>query len=161
MNRIRSFAGALAHDQRGMGLIEITAIAPFLALLAVGVIDLSGAVTKKMKLHYAVHHTLELVSAHGLEVARNDNEYDFSWYRQKAADAAAVPLANVTVNVWLECSGVKKTLFADTCNPGQRTARYMRVRAISTFAPIFSIRTLGGAVGSTYSLAAESAVRIQ
>lgn len=161
--RFTSFAGALARDERGLGLIEIAALAPFLALLAVGVIDITSAVTKRVKIQYAVSRTIELAAAHGLQQASNSNSYDFTFYKEHAATAAGIDSSQVQTDYWLECgdTGVRQPAATNLCPVGQPSARYLKIVANSSFTPIFSIRALGGAIGSTYPIVTEAAVRLQ
>lgn len=158
--RFTRFARALASDERGMGLIEIAALAPFLALLAVGVIDITGAVTKRVKIQYAVSRTVELAAAHGLEMSKTSSSYDFDFYKTHAAQAAGISEDEVFVNAWLECNETEQA-FASLCATNQTSARYLQVHVHSTYEPIFSIRALGGAKDSSYSIVTEAAVRIQ
>jgi len=161
--RFTSFAKALASDERGLGLIEIAALAPFLALLAVGVIDITGAVTKRVKIQYAVSRTVELAAAHGLQQSKTADAYDFDFYKQHAATAAGISADQVSTDFWLECgsAGVRQPASVKLCPVGQTSAQYLKLIVNSSFTPMFSIRALGGAVGSSYTIVTEAAVRVQ
>jgi Flp pilus assembly pilin Flp len=54
---------ALRRDERGTALIEFGFLAPFLAMLAMGVIDLSRGLAERFALQQAVNRSLELVQA--------------------------------------------------------------------------------------------------
>jgi Flp pilus assembly protein TadG len=144
---------ALARDESGTSLIEFGFLAPFLALLAMGVIDLSQGLAERFALQQAVNRSLELVQARPAVAGAEANDVDYSFVRAEAASAAGVPLAQVTLTRWLECNGTEFADVTDTCPAGQDSARYLRVRITKTFQGDFYFQSI--------PMAASGALRTQ
>jgi Flp pilus assembly protein TadG len=132
----------LARDERGTSLIEFGLLAPFLAFLTMGVVDLSRGVAERFALQQAVNRSLELVQARPAVAGATATDVDYSFVRTEAASAAGVPESQVTLIRWLECSGVAKTNVTDTCADGEDTARYLRVRIEKDFEGEFYFDTI-------------------
>ncbi|HEX6374447.1 MAG TPA: TadE/TadG family type IV pilus assembly protein [Allosphingosinicella sp.] len=124
---------ALARDQRGTSLIEFGFLAPFLAVLAMGIIDLSRGLAERFALQQAVNRSLELVQARPAVADAGADDVDYSHVRTEAAAAAAVDEDQVTLTRWLECDGVEQPEVTGTCDDGEDTARYLRVRIVKDF----------------------------
>ena len=133
---------ALARDERGTSLIEFGFVAPFLALLAMGMIDLSRGLAERFALQQAVNRALELVQARPAVAGAEATDLDYGFARTEAAAAAGVPEEQVTLTRWLECDGVEKTNVTDTCADGEDTARYLRVRIEKDFEGEFYFDTI-------------------
>lgn len=132
----------LARDERGTSLIEFGLLAPFLAFLTMGVIDLSRGIAERFGLQQAVNRSLELVQARPAVAAANAADVDYSYVRTEAASAAGVPESQVTLTRWLECNGVEKANVTDTCADGEDVARYLRVRIAKDFEGEFYFDTI-------------------
>lgn len=168
----------LARDERGTSVVELALIAPILAVLTMGIIDLSAAFGRRLELTEAANGTMQRVAAMNFDLAENaDGSPDFSALKANAAAAAGVSENQVTVTRWLECDGVEQDedQFNDGCpvedrpecevsdppdDCSQVTARYVEVRVEDSFAPMFSSILARGPDG-TIPLSAEAAVRIQ
>lgn len=122
----------LVRDERGTSLIEFGFLAPFLALLTMGVIDLSNGLAERFNLQQAVNRGLELVQARPAVAAANSNDVDYTFVKTEVAAAAGTG-AVVTLTRWLECDAVDSGDVNGTCPPGQATARYLRVRVTKSF----------------------------
>ena len=144
---------ALARDERGTSLIEFGFLAPFLALLTMGIIDLSRGLAERFTIQQAVNRSLELVQARPAVADADDNEVDYSYVRTEAATAAGVDEDQVTLTHWLECDGVEQQEYTGTCASGEDTARYLRVRIVKDFEGEFYFDTI--------PMAASGALRIQ
>lgn len=130
--RLRSIAG----DQRGTSLVEFGFLAPVLAVLVMGIIDLSKALSDRFTLQQAVNRGLELVQAR--PVAADDSgdvDYDFV---ETEAETAAGTGAQAAVTQWNECNGVEMT---EICDSGEDSARYLRVRVTKNFQGQFFLGT--------------------
>lgn len=123
---------ALARDERGTSLIEFGFLAPFLALLTMGVIDLSRGLAERFAIQQAVNRGLELVQSRPAVADPDSGEVDYDFVTEEVAEAAKVPESQVTLTRWLECSGTEKPVDS-TCAPGQTVARYLRVRVTKNF----------------------------
>lgn len=170
---------ALKSDERGTGIVELALIAPVLALLTVGIIDLSKGITRRAELHQAVHRTLEKAAAKNFAAPASSGKPDYSYLKSETAKTAGVTEDDVTVEVWLECDGEEQAEYGTTCPPltdppaecadpnppadvkcTPITARYLQVRVDSSFSPSFGAVVSPEADG-TFPLWAEAAVRIQ
>ena len=144
---------ALARDERGTSLIEFGFFAPFLAMLAMGVIDLSRGIAERFAIQQAVNRSLELVQARPAVAGATADDVDYSYVRTEAAAAAGVPQSQVTLTRWLECNGVEQAQVTGTCTAGQDTARYLRIRITKNFQGDFYF--------STIAMSATGALRTQ
>ena len=140
---------ALARDERGTSLIEFGFLAPFLALLTMGVIDLSQGLAERFNLQQSVNRGLELVQARPAVADADSADVDYSFVKTEAAAAAGVPAGQVTVTRWLECNGNDAGDVKGTCPDGQDTARYLRVRITKDFQGDFYFGTVPMAASGT------------
>jgi Flp pilus assembly protein TadG len=144
---------ALARDERGTSLIEFAFLAPFLAFLTMGVIDLSRGLAERFALNQAVNRSLELVQARPAVAGAKATDADYTYVKTEAASAAGVPVSQVTLTRWLECDGVIQAQVTGTCNADEDTARYLRVRIDKNFEGDFYFKTI--------PMAASGALRTQ
>jgi Flp pilus assembly pilin Flp len=175
---LRRPLGALARDERGTSVIELALIAPMLAAVTMGIIDLSTGFSRRMQVTEAVNRTIEKVAAKNFEVPSGTSGPDYTYIKEDAAEGAKVPTSAVTVTRWLECNGVEQDHFDGTCpaddtrtecqvsNPNPDLgcapvmARYLQVRVDTTFKPAFATIFARRSDG-TFPVYAEAAVRIQ
>lgn len=132
----------LSRDERGTSLVEFGFLAPFLGLLAMGVIDLSRGLAERFQLQQAVSRSLELVQARPAVVGDDAADLDYTFVKVEAASAAGVPQSQVTLTRWLECNGVEQPSVTGTCPAGQDVARYLRVRIAKNFQGEFYFQTI-------------------
>jgi Flp pilus assembly protein TadG len=170
---------AFRRDERGTGLVELAMVTPMLALLTVGIVDLSEGFTRRAQLHDAVHRTLEKVAARRFRLTITGTTVDTAFMVADAAAAAGVQESDVTVTAWLECDGVQQPTFTSDCpalaNPPPACsdptppadtkcaaiqARYIRIRVDASYRPTFG-KVVTPATGGTVPLFAEGAVRVQ
>lgn len=118
---VRVAGRRLVRDDRGASLIEFTLIVPFLSLLLVGIADYSRGFAERFALESAAHRTLERTG-----VGSSQSGYDY--LRAEAANAAEVPIEQVTLDYWLECGGVRMPGYDDPCDEGNQVARYVYVK---------------------------------
>lgn len=130
---MRRLLPSLARDERGTSLIEFGFLAPFLALLTMGVIDLSRGLAERFAIQQAVNRGLELVQSRPALVAGDDSDVDYSFVTAEVAAAAGVPEEQVTLTRWLECDGEDAGAVNGTCADGEDSARYLRVRVTKNF----------------------------
>ena len=147
MTRLASLlprASALGRDDRGVSTIELALIAPFLALLVMGLGDLSRGLSLKFDLEQAAHRTLER-SMDGADTSTGELDYDY--LVAEAAAAAGVDEDAVTLEKWLECDGERMGDFEDSCAAGEEIARYLGLEIESSVDPLFGY----GPLGSSYA----------
>jgi Flp pilus assembly protein TadG len=133
---------SLARDERGTSLIEFGFVAPFLAMLAMGVIDLSRGLAERFALQQAVNRSLELVQARPAIAGATSTDLDYSFVKTEAASAAGVPQSQVTLTRWLECDGVEQASVTGACTGTADTARYLRVHITKNFQGDFYFSTI-------------------
>ena len=142
----------LARDERGTSLIEFGFLAPFLAVLAMGIIDLSRGLAERFAIQQAVNRSLELVQARPAVAAATATDLDYSFAVTEARTAAGTG-ATVTMTRWLECNGVEQANVTGSCADGEDAARYLRIRVTKNFEGDFYF--------STIRMSATGAVRTQ
>jgi Flp pilus assembly protein TadG len=160
----------LGRDERGASLIELALVAPFLATLTIGVVDIAGGYSAKLQLEQAAQRTIE----RAMQAEKNEiNGLNVDFYdslKAEAAEAADVDDSAVTVKYWLECNGVNQntspsTMDADygkVCTGGQAYARYLSVKIVKNYTPMFQVDWIKGAnADGTFTLEGEAAMRVQ
>jgi Flp pilus assembly protein TadG len=140
---------ALARDERGTSLIEFGFLVPFLALLTMGVIDLSRGLAERFALQQAVNRGLELVQARPAVASATSNDLDYSFVKTEVAAAGKVPQAQVTLERWLECDGGGKLPVTGECTGSQAAARYLKVRVTKNFTGEFYYKSIPMAASGT------------
>lgn len=146
---MRRLFPTLARDERGTSLIEFGFLAPFLALLTMGVIDLSRGLAERFAIQQAANRGLELVQARPAVAAADSDDVDYSFVKTEVATAAGVPESQVTLTRWLECDGAESGDVNGTCADGQAMARYLRVRVTKNFTGEFYYDTIPMAASGT------------
>ncbi len=132
---------SLARDERGTSLIEFGFLVPFLAVLTMGIIDLSRGLAERFAIQQAVARGLELVESRSATGAANATDVDYNFALVEAQTAAGTG-ATVTMTRWLECDGVESGAATGTCPDGQASARYLRLRIAKNFQGDFYFATI-------------------
>lgn len=116
----------LLRESAGTVTIELGMVAPILAAMLIGLIDLSNAYSSKLRLEQVAQRTIEKVMQTSFKVA------DAATLKTEAETAAGTG-ATATVTYWLECDGILETgttpeaAFAGECSNGEQYARYVQV----------------------------------
>ena len=111
----------LLRDEAGASLVELSLILPILVMLACGASDLALGYARKLALQQAAARTMEFAF-----VAGNNNSNLTTTLTAEAATAAGVPSNQVTVDLWLECAGVRQSTYTGSCT-GSAPARFVSV----------------------------------
>src|SRR5260221_6607940 len=98
---------SLRRDQRGNSFIEFALIAPVLAAMLVGVVDISRAVSTKLQLEQAAQRAIELAQRTTYATTLNSS-------LQSEATSAAGTGSSATVTAWMECNHSSTHLNYDT-----------------------------------------------
>lgn len=152
MRRLRS----LARDERGASIIEMAMVAPVLATLLVGMVDISRAYSAKLQLEQAAQRSIEKVQQY------QTGESTYATLYTEAATAAGVRVQDVTVDYWLECNGGRAADYNTSCTSGQTYARYISVSIDKDYRPMFGTRFFPGAnADGTYTITGEAGLRTQ
>ena len=153
----------LLRDQRGTSIIELALVAPILATMVVGMVDLSRGYSQKLQLEQAAQRSIE-------KAMNSDKETTlFETLKAEGAEAADVAESAVEVKYWLECNGVSQNTSAATmatdyekvCPDGQTYARYVKVKITKTYTPMFRTRFLGANSDGTFTLVGDAGIRVQ
>ena len=146
----------LARDDRGASVIELALVMPIMASLLIGMVDLSRAYSHKLKLEQAAQRAIEKVQQY------QATSSTYSTLQAEAATAAGVPTANVAIDYWLECNGVRATNYESVCSGTQVYARWVQVDVTGTFTPIFASKRYPGAnTNGTFTLHGIAGMRTQ
>ena len=121
----------IARDDRGASIIELALVAPVLASLLIGMVDLSRAYSYKLKLEQAAQRAIEKVQAYQTSTST------YTTLQSEAAAAAGVPTNKVTIDYWLECDGTRASNYESVCTGSQTYARWVTVSVEGTFTPMF------------------------
>jgi Flp pilus assembly protein TadG len=118
----------LNSDERGISLVELGLVAPFLSVLLMGCIDLGMGLSRRYELQQAAHRTIELANVRALTADKDANEIDFSFIATEAAAAARVDEDQVTLTRWVECSGQVMDAYDMVCaDADEKIARYIHL----------------------------------
>ncbi|MEO7601716.1 MAG: TadE/TadG family type IV pilus assembly protein [Sphingomicrobium sp.] len=143
----------LRRDDRGAAVVELAIVSPMIALLTVGIVDMSNGFSRKLKIEQAAQRSIEKI----MNTSASD-----TIEKTLAAEAAAqanVSVENVSVDYRLECDGVVTD--AAECPEDQDTSQWISVSVTDKYEPMFT-RHFGGINGDgTYHLSATAGVRIQ
>lgn len=146
----------LAANERGTALIELALAIPIFAAALIGMVDLSRAYSEKLLLEQAAQRAIERV------MNRQTTSSSYNTLATEAMDAAGVAAADVTIDYWLECNGVRKLEYDSSCSPGQVYARYLTVAVQKYFVPSFGTRFFPGANNDgTFTISSEAGIRTQ
>jgi Flp pilus assembly pilin Flp len=154
----------LARDERGVSLIELGLVAPFLSVLLMGCIDLGMGLSRRYDLQQAAHRTIELANVRALTAASDSNEIDFSFIKTEAMAAGRVDEDQVTLTRWLECDGEVMEPDVRVCpEADQKVARYIQLEINDQYEPMFELAKIYPITNrdGTIQMTVEAAVRIQ
>jgi Flp pilus assembly protein TadG len=146
----------LARDDRGASIVELALVAPVLASLLIGMVDLSRAYSHKLMLEQAAHRAIEKVQQYQTTTST------YGTLQTEAAAAAGVPAGNVAIDFWLECNGTRQGTYETVCPGGQTYGRWVSVEITGPFSPMFRSRRWPGAnTDGTFTLRGKAGMRTQ
>jgi Flp pilus assembly protein TadG len=169
----KSFAG----DSRGAVTVELALLAPILAMMIIGVADISIAYGQKLELEQGAQRAIEKV----MQTTGNTTVADTlqqevvcqvnGTLEGGACATGRVTAEDVTVGYRLECvdeGGTRTATESDTaaefdaltCPEDSSEARYLNVTVVDTYTPMFPIHWGTGGDGD-YDLSATAGVRTQ
>lgn len=125
----------LAGDARGTALLEMGFVAPILVVLSFGTADVGFGFVRQITVQQAAARAIELATASGL------NNSLSTTIQSEAATAAGVASSQVTVDMWLECDGVRQSDFNGICtasSPARFASVTVRDNYVSMFSPLFN-----------------------
>jgi Flp pilus assembly protein TadG len=153
----------LRRDQRGTAIIELALAAPVLAILTIGVTDISIAYGKKLQLEQAAQRAIEKVAQTTGEntvtdTIKSEAVCQYNGMNGSSCKTAPITSDNVSVTFKLTCNGVDTTWTLD-CAGGETEVRYITTTVTDTYTPIFPLH-FGTNADGTYHLSATAGVRV-
>ena len=144
---------SLGRDTRGAAIVELAIVAPMIALLTVGIVDLSNGFSKKLKIEQASQRAIEKI----MNTSASDTIE--ATLAAEAAHQGDVPIDQVQVSYRLECDGTQTD--AEECPEDQESTQWVSVTVTDSYEPMFA-RYFSGIDGDgTYHLSSTAGVRIQ
>ena len=155
----------LCRDERGHSFLELGFALPIFATLLIGTVDISRAVSERLRLEQAAQRTIEKLQIR--DFTFDGTTDDRTIYQSEAVTAAGVATSAVTVNAWLQCNTTAQTPmdqshYNGTCNSGDIMSRYVTVTIQKKFTPLFGTKYFPGAnADGTFTLVSTAGVRVQ
>ncbi|WP_343346516.1 TadE family protein [Sphingomicrobium sp. XHP0239] len=160
---MKTLPRTIARDERGSATIELAIVAPMLAVMITGVVDLSMAYSRKLEIEQGAQRAIEKV------MQTTTTETVHTTLKAEAAAAARVPLNQVTVKYIIDCDGTETDISADVaavqaaidakiaagedpadvdkskiqCTPGQQTRFYITLNITDSYEPVLDPRYVG------------------
>lgn len=155
----------LVRDQRGAAMIELAFVAPVIALLTVGVVDLSNGFGTKLRVEQAAQRSIEKVmQTTGVLTVENTIAAEaVCQYNGTNADGscktAPLTTADVTVAHRLECDNVVST--NPDCLPTEKESRWIQVTVSTDYTPMFPLHFTGIDANGKYHIQAIAGMRTE
>ena len=149
------FGKSLSLDQRGAAIIELAIIAPIMATLLIGMVDLGRGYSTKLQLEQAAQRAIEKV------MNGQADKSTAAALKTEAATTADVLETAVTVDYWHECANARMSDYDSVCSTGQTDRRYLTVSVNKTFTPMFATKWAGANADGTYTVTGKTGVRTQ
>lgn len=173
----------LRADERGAAIIELALVAPMLALITVGVVDLSNAYSRKLALEQGAQRAIEKVmQTTELDTVENTLKTEAvcqvnGLNSNGTCKTSPISASNVTVTYRLECNNAGSIVStqSDTdsaafdnldCNGTEKPQRYIEVKVTDSYQPMFRLHFLGykpasGGLAAGYQMQAVAGVRTE
>ena len=155
----------LIRDQRGAAMIELAFVAPVIALLTVGVVDLSNGFGTKLRVEQAAQRSIEKVmQTTGVLTVENTIAAEaVCQYNGTNSDGtcktAPLTTADVVVTHRLECDNI--ITVAPDCLPTQKESRWIQVMVSTDYTPMFPLHFTGIAANGKYHIKSVAGMRTE
>jgi len=157
---------SLASRHDGVVTVELALLAPMLAVMVIGISDISTAYGRKLELEQAAQRAIEKVMQTTGDETVEDTIKKEACIQINGADGAGeckagrITTGDVTVTYRLECAGELEANYATDCDPGETEVRYILATVNDTYTPLFPIHFNTNADG-TYHLSVTAGVRVK
>ena len=173
----------LRADERGAAVIELAMVAPMLALMTIGVVDLSNAYSRKLALEQGAQRAIEKVmQTTELDTVENTLKTEAvcqvnGMNGDGTCKTSPISASNVTVTYRLECNNAgsivstqqntDSTAFDQLdCNGTETPQKYIEVKVTDSYQPMFKLHFLGykpasGNLAAGYQMQATAGVRTE
>ena len=153
---------SVLHDETGASIVEMALLLPVLSTIVVGVADISRAYSQKLLLEQSAYRAIEKVQQYQSSESTYDTLKNETVTAATAAGFSDVTTSSVTVDYWLECSGVRQATYDSSCSTIPATARWISVDVTHNFTPMFaSSRWPGSNSDGSYTLHGRARLRTQ
>lgn len=156
---------ALLRENRGAAMIELAFVAPVIALMTVGVVDLSNGFGAKLRVEQAAQRSIEKVmqTTGVLTVEDTIAAEAVCQYNGTNADGtcktAPLTTADVKVTHRLECDGVVSA--NPDCLDTQKESRWIQVTVSTDYTPMFPLHFTGIAANGKYHIQSVAGMRTE
>ena len=155
----------LWREQRGAAIIELAIVAPVIALMTVGVVDLSNGFSSKLRLEQAAQRSIEKVMQTTGITSVEDTIVNEAVCQVNGTNndgsckTSPITAANVTVTHRLECEGLLSA--ATDCAVGEVSSRWVQVTIWDEYEPLFPVHFSGIDSGGKYRIQASAGLRTE
>ena len=157
----------LWREQRGAAIIELAFVAPVIALMTVGVVDLSNGFSSKLRLEQAAQRSIEKVmQTTGVTSVETTivNEAVCQVNGTNDDDScktAPITADNVTVEHLLYCGTDDEPSADADCAEGVVASRWIQVTIWDEYEPLFPLHFSGIDAGGKYRIQASAGIRTE
>ena len=155
----------LMRDHSGAAMIELAFVAPVIALMTVGVVDLSNGFGTKLRVEQAAQRSIEKVMQTTGVLTVEDTiaaeavcQYNGT-NPNGSCKTAPLTTADVAVTHRLECDNI--ITVAPDCLPTQRESRWIQVTVSTTYTPMFPLHFSGIDANGKYNIQSIAGMRTQ
>ena len=173
---MRALPMKLFACDRGAAVIELAMVAPMLALMTIGVVDLSNAYSRKLGVEQGTQRAIEKImqtteTSTVQDTLKTEVQCQVNGTNADGTcKAAPLLLGDISVNFRIECTKADGTMTPGTttdpdafddmeCDTGETEAKYISVSAMQKYTPMFSTHFLGINADGSYHLHATAGMR--
>lgn len=147
----------LARERAGSVTVELALLAPILATMLIGLIDISTAYSSKLRVEQVAQRTIEKVMQNGFVTSQETT-------LEAEAETAAGVGADADVTFWLECNAVVQTgasAYSNGCPEGAQYGRYVQVDIERDYTPLILHTFTSSNADGTLTVRGTAGIRIQ
>jgi len=174
---VRPLPIGLFANESGAAVIELALLAPILAVLAIGTVDLSNAFSMKLALEQGAQRAIEKIMQTTQETTVESTLATEAVCQVNGTNSdgscktSPITASNVTVTWRLLCTDSSGTTTSQTttdstafdamsCATGSTSARYVQIKVTETYTPIFSLHFGGySSTDGGYDVSATAGMR--
>lgn len=150
----------LCRDEQGAAVVELALAAPMLAVMLIGIVDITNAYSRKLSLEQAAQRGIEKIMQ-----TTDDDTVDTAVVNE-IASTAGIPTSQVVMTTRLYCTNrssgaVAEKAFTEDCNGATEwESRYIEITATDEFTPMFPIK-FGANASGKYPMKVKVGMRTQ
>ena len=157
----------LWREERGAAIIELAIVAPVIALMTVGVVDLSNGFGTKLRVEQAAQRSVEKVmQTTGITnvetTIANEAICQFNGTNANGTcKTAPLTADNVAVVHSLYCNNGATPVATDDCPDGQTESKWIKVTVTTEYKPMFPLHFTGIDANGKYRIQASAGMRTE